>query len=110
MRKSVPKNIKLILEAVKKKLKKIYGDRLKGIVLYGSHARGDATTGSDIDLIILLEDMIDPVAELDRCSKEIHSIDFEYDTLISIIPLDVNQYRTRKLPLILNAKREGIPL
>ncbi|MGQ9631229.1 MAG: nucleotidyltransferase domain-containing protein [bacterium] len=95
---------------MKRMLKEIYSNRLKGVILYGSYARGDATDGSDIDLIILLEDMNEPIAELERCSKEIHRIDFEYDTLISIIPLDVNQYNTGKLPLILNAKREGILL
>jgi hypothetical protein len=54
--------------------------------------------------------MDDAVWELERCSKEIHELDLMYDTLISIIPLDIEDYRTRRLPVILNAKKEGIPL
>ena len=36
-------------------LEAIYGDRLAGLRLYGSQARGDARTDSDVDLAVLLE-------------------------------------------------------
>ena len=108
MKKKIPVKINPIMEEVKNKLREIYGNRLKSIILYGSYARGNADEGSDIDLIILLENMDKPVTEMEKYSREIHSIDLEYDTLISAIPIDASQYRTRKLPLILNAKREGI--
>lgn len=103
-------DIKEILKKAKFILQKIYGKRLKGIILYGSYARGEAVEGSDIDLIVLLENMQDPVDELEKCSKEIHQLDFVYDTLISIIPFDLKQFNTRKLPIILNAKKEGITI
>ncbi|VVB87746.1 Nucleotidyltransferase domain protein [uncultured archaeon] len=101
-------DIEEILKRAKSILQKIYGTRLKGIILYGSYARGDAVEGSDIDLIILLDNMQNPIDEIERCSKEIHQLDFVYDTLISIIPFDLKQYNTRRLPIILNAKKEGI--
>lgn len=95
---------------VKDALVKIYGDRLKGIILYGYYARGDADEGLDIDIIIILEEMEDFIKELERCSENIHEIDLEYDTLISIIPMDTYQYSKLKTPLILNIKKEGITL
>ena len=104
------KDIKPILDEAKERLQKIYGERLKEIVLSGSYARGDATEGSDIDLILLLDDISSPISELEKFSGEIHQLDFLYDTLISIIPIKEGQYRTRRLPIILNAKREGIPI
>jgi len=104
------KDIKPILDEAKERLQKIYGERLKGLILYGSYARGDAAEGSDIDLILLLEDMSSPISELEKFSGEIHQLDFLYDTVISIIPIEEGQYRTRRLPIILNAKREGIPI
>ncbi len=104
------KDIEEILNKAKSILQKIYGKRLKGIILYGSYARGEAVEGSDIDLIVLLENMQDPIDELEKCSKEIHQLDFVYDTLISIIPFDLKQFNTRKLPIILNAKKEGITI
>ena len=40
----------------------LFGDRLTGIVGYGSYARGDATPSSDVDLLIV----IDPAIALTR--------------------------------------------
>lgn len=104
------KDIQPILKTAKERLQKIYGERLKQTILYGSYARGEADDGSDIDLIIVLENVSDPVSELEKCSKEIHELGFLYDTVISIIPIDANQYKTRRLPIILNAKREGVTI
>ncbi|NJD78101.1 MAG: nucleotidyltransferase domain-containing protein [Candidatus Methanoperedens sp.] len=104
------KDIEEILKKAKSTLQKIYGKRLKGIILYGSYARGEAVEGSDIDLIVLLDNMQNPIDELEKCSNEIHQLDFAYDTLISVIPFDLKQFNSRKLPIILNAKKEGIPI
>lgn len=104
------KTIESVLSDVKENLKKIYGRRLKKIILYGSYARGEATEGSDIDIIILLEDMKNSLSERDKFFDAIWQLDLKYDTIISIFPFDENQYRTRKLPIILNAKKEGIPI
>ncbi len=102
------KNIKPILNEVKETLKKIYGRRLKRIILYGSHARGDAAQGSDIDIILLLEKVKNPLIERRNFFDKICELGLKYDTVISIIPFDEQVYRERNLPLILNAKREGI--
>lgn len=110
MRKKIPRSIKLILKETKKKLKAIYGDKLKDIVLYGSYARGDFTEGSDIDLIILLKDMKEPIAERKKYFDAIWELDLKHDTVISIIPFREEEYRTRRLPLVLNAKREGFSI
>jgi predicted nucleotidyltransferase len=102
------KDIEPILIEVKDGLREIYGERLKGIILYGSYARGDATEGSDIDIIVLLNEITDFDAELDKLFELIGQIDLKYDTLISIVPMEEKQYTARRLPLILNAKREGV--
>ena len=110
MKKKIPQTIKTALIDVKSSLKKIYGDTLKDIILYGSYARGDYTKGSDIDLIILLKDMKEPIAERKKYFEAIWELDLKYDTVISIIPFKEEEYRTRRLPLIINAKREGFSI
>jgi hypothetical protein len=44
------------LKKLKKGLLQIYGDQVAGIMLYGSRARGDARSDSDIDILIVLKD------------------------------------------------------
>lgn len=78
----VPEKITLILDEVKERLDKIYGNKLKDVVLYGSYARGDFTDGSDIDLIILLDDMEEFVDERERYFNEIWKLDLKYDTVM----------------------------
>jgi len=102
------KKIKPILKEVKETLQQVYKDRLKGIILYGSYARGDATEESDIDLIVLLDNVKDANKEIGKCFKSISEIELRYDTLISIISFRTVDFRIRRLPIILNAKREGI--
>ena len=110
MDRRIPRKLTPILDESKKRLHKIYGKRLKGIILYGSYARGEARADSDIDLIVLLDRVKSPVAELKKCGREIHKIDFKYDTLISVIPISARDYQTWSLPMILNARKEGIAL
>lgn len=43
-----------LLQQCKDRLSKYYGDRLAGVVLYGSFARDEATVASDFDLLVLL--------------------------------------------------------
>jgi hypothetical protein len=43
-----------------------YGERLRGLVLFGSRARGDARAGSDADLAVFLDPICDPIeAQMD---------------------------------------------
>jgi len=107
MKSKIPKNIMPILNEVKKTLKNIYGNKLKKIILYGSYARGEAEEGSDIDLIILLDRMAEYIQERKKYFDAIWELDLKYDTVISIIPFKEKEYKTGKLPVILNAKREG---
>jgi hypothetical protein len=36
----------------------------------------------------------------------IWQLDLKYDTVISVLPFDDNQFKTRRMPIILNAKRK----
>jgi predicted nucleotidyltransferase len=108
MKKKLPQKIKTILAEIKQRLIEIYGDKLKDIILYGSFARGDFVEGSDIDIVILLEEMKDHISERETYFDAIWELGLKYDTVISIVPIKEEEYKTRKLPLILNVKREGI--
>ncbi len=55
--KTAPRN--RILVKCKKTLAQTYGERLKGVILYGSMARKNSTPSSDMDLLVLLAPPVD---------------------------------------------------
>ena len=75
------------IEGFRKEVKKLYGNRLKHIILYGSYARGSATEDSDIDLLIVLEGKVKPGEEIDRMIELITEINLRYNVLISVYPI-----------------------
>jgi len=104
------KIIQPIIDEIKPTLKKVYGKRLKRIILYGSHARGEATEGSDIDLLILLENAKNFWEEREKVADFIWKLDLKYNTVISLLLVDEKEFQNRRKPIYLNAKKEGIPL
>jgi predicted nucleotidyltransferase len=103
------KKIDRIIKEFKEKNEKLYGSRLKGIVLYGSWARGESTEHSDIDLAVILEGEVIPGKEIDKMIDIITEIGLKYRTLISVYPVSENIFYTTKSPLLINIRKEGIP-
>ena len=104
----IPGNIERIVKVAKKELKKIYSNRMKGMVLYGSYARGDSVPESDIDLLLLLDSIDDISSERERYLPPIIDISLEYDTVITVIPMSIHEYKNKRTPLLLNIQKEGI--
>ena len=51
----MPKNIQDLIEQYVEAVKKIYGSHVRQIILYGSYARGDFQSDSDVDIMILVD-------------------------------------------------------
>jgi predicted nucleotidyltransferase len=100
--------IKEVLMEFRAELEKLYGDRLKNIILYGSWARGDATKKSDIDLLIVLGEEVIPGKEIDRMIEIITEINLKHNVLISVYPVSEKDYSTVNSPLLINVRREGV--
>lgn len=98
-----------VLKEFKSQIENLYGSRMKKLILYGSWARGDATEDSDIDLIVVLEGGLEPGKEIDRMIDIITEINLKYKVLISVYPVSAEDYLTLKSPLLMNARKEGVP-
>lgn len=99
-----------ITRRCKESLANYYGPRLKGLVLYGSLARDQASTGSDIDLLVLLSKPFDYFQELHRIVDLLYPIQLESEQLISAKPAAFDDYEQKAIQLYRNARREGLAL
>ena len=102
--------VEQIIRTFKEKTEKLYGKRLKNILLYGSFARGQATEDSDIDLAVILEGEVDPCREIDAMIDLITDINLDFETLLSVFPLAVTDFEQLNSPLLLNLRKEGKPV
>ena len=85
-----------------------YGSQFRGLVLYGSVARDEAGPGSDIDLLVLLDEPFDYFRELRQIVDLLYSVQLDTDQLISALPAPVDEFEAGSIQLYRNAKREGI--
>jgi len=103
-----PGKVDRVLAEAKALLSAQYADRLKGIVLFGSYARGDFAEESDIDLLVLLRPLPDPLEERERIFPAICDLSLKHDVVLSLVLMDLDAFRSRRTPLILNAGKEGV--
>lgn len=57
---TIDPEILTLLEDLKRRLRDRFGDRLGGLYLFGSRARGDAGPESDVDVAVILKDRLPP--------------------------------------------------
>jgi predicted nucleotidyltransferase len=97
-----------IVQKCKEALARQYGERLRGVILYGSNARGDATPFSDIDLLVLLDQPFDYFAELRILVDALYAIQLDSERLISAKPVFYQDFDRGTISLYRNARREGV--
>ena len=91
-------------------IREAYGDRLAGIVLFGSAARGEDTPESDIDLLVLIEGEFGLWEEIGRLVDLLYPMQLESDRLISARPARAEDYHRGATMLYRNAIEEGVAL
>ncbi|MBN2498232.1 MAG: nucleotidyltransferase domain-containing protein [Deltaproteobacteria bacterium] len=101
-----------LLHVGKERLRERYGDRLRGVILHGSEARGEADEDSDVDLLVLLEGPVELGRELRTIIDVLYPLQLElgFFRTLEIIPTDVEDYEAQSYALYRHAREEGIRL
>jgi predicted nucleotidyltransferase len=97
-----------LLNEIKARLMEAHGARLRGVVLYGSEARGQADKDSDVDVLVLLADPVDYGRDLEKNLRVLYPLAIQIGRRISAKPVSAQEYETADCPLYRNARREGI--
>ncbi|MFW6163224.1 MAG: nucleotidyltransferase domain-containing protein [Planctomycetota bacterium] len=97
-----------VVREFRRRLETLYGDRLRDVILFGSYARGEADEGSDIDVLVVLDDFGDEEAELRRMDPIADELSLEHDVVISNLVVRAAAYARRHSALLLTVRREGV--
>lgn len=103
-----PEELREILSKLRRGLEALYGERLDGLYLYGSYARGDARPGSDLDVLAILDAMGSPTAEIERTSRLCAEISLDHGITVSLLLRSVDRWRAADSPLIRSVRSEGL--
>ena len=97
-----------IAARARKDLEQIYGNRLRGVYLYGSAACDQLTPDSDIDIAVVLDKLNSRYTELKRTSKIGSDLTLETSTLIMFFFVDETDFRNGRFSIHRTIKEEGI--
>jgi len=98
-----------LLKELKEALQAIYGSRLRGLYLYGSYARGDEIADSDVDVVVVLDQIASYGAEIDRTGYVVSGLSLKYSVSISRIFVSELDWSRRPTSFLANVGDEAIP-
>jgi hypothetical protein len=99
-----------IAREVARDLRRMYGDRLRTVLLFGSWARGDAHPESDIDLLVVLDRVESVWDELRQMDPILWKHSFANDTVVMAVPVSSDAFEERRRPVVARAQAEGLPV
>lgn len=104
------RQLDIISEQIKECYKSVYGSDIVEIILYGSYARGDYTSDSDIDLVAIVKGDRPVLQEKLKTVWDMSAdIGLDNDVIISpmVIPYDEFLKYEKVLPYYQNISEEG---
>lgn len=107
----MPENIRVIVYQFSQDVKRILGDKLTKIIVYGSYARGDYRENSDVDIMILTKLSEEEIRAIKNDIYDL-AFDVEMSTGIELSPIIKNEeqyeYWVDTLPFYRNVRDEGV--
>lgn len=106
------KFLRILLE-VKEQVVRIFGKKLRHLILFGSYARNEQDPESDIDLMVLAEESEEELrANRYVLGNVMADLSIKHDKLISVMQVPYKRYKKYLdvLPFYQNVTDEGIEI
>jgi predicted nucleotidyltransferase len=104
----MPLPLQDLLTELKSALLAIYGVHMKGLCLYGSYARGEQQSESDVDVLIIVDRIDRYSLEIERTSELISKLSLKYHRSISRLFVTEDDWKNRDTPFLANAREEAV--
>ena len=102
-------NVHNVLTDLKAGLRVVYGDRLKGIYLFGSYARGEADSESDLDILVVLDAFDRYAHEVNRTGALAADLSLKYGVTVSVVFLREREWLIGDTAFLSNVRDEAVP-
>ena len=102
--------IRILLAELGASLQATYGTRLRGVFLYGSYARGEEDDESDIDVLVVLDELKRYGAEIERTSRAVAEISLKYGVSISRTFVRETDWHHGQTPFLANLREDAVPV
>jgi predicted nucleotidyltransferase len=99
-----------VAEEAARQLKVAYGERVRQVVLFGSWVRGEAHEESDVDLIVVLDQIENRARERDRLVEVLYDLEVEPRRAIEAFPVVEADAQSGARPFVVAALRDGTSL
>jgi len=99
-----------LMQEFKARLQELYGERLKGVYLYGSYARGEADEDSDIDVAVVLAGPVKRSEEDWRVDGMVSETCLREGCLIMPFFLSETEFTETPYAVFRSIVREGVPV
>ncbi|PRR82981.1 Nucleotidyltransferase domain protein [Clostridium luticellarii] len=103
--------VRKVLKEVDDRMANIFKSKLKKVIVYGSYARNENTSESDIDIMVLVNEDEQKIKEYEDSITDIMvDLSLKYNIVVSIYTQSVQEYEMQinVLPFLMNVEREGI--
>lgn len=99
--------VEAILARYRAGLGELYGERLRGLHLFGSYARGEAESGSDLDVLIVLDEVESSWREIERTSRLTAALSLEHDVTVCGVFASERAWEAAETPFLRRVRREA---
>jgi predicted nucleotidyltransferase len=103
-------SVRAALTELQAVLLNMYGSQAPTLLLYGSYSRQEATSSSDVDVVLLYPGEVKPGEQINQLRAILSALNLRYQILISLLPVSAHQYNSSPTAFWKNVRREAVPL